>query len=118
MSSVVNHVNPFRECLVLGGFHDFALARTLVVDAAQVQDAMDDDAVQLGVIRGIELFGIGAHRVEADKQVARNAVSFGIVEGDDVGVIIVLQVLAVHLQYLLIGAEDVGYFGRRLSPIL
>lgn len=35
------------EGLVLGGLHDFAFARPFVVDAAEVQHAVYDDAVQL-----------------------------------------------------------------------
>ena len=59
-----------------------------------MQDAVDDDPVQLPFIRLFELLGISAYGVEADEEVARDSVPFGIVEGDDVGVIVMLQVLA------------------------
>ena len=103
------------QCLVLLRFHYFSFARSLVVDATKVEDAVDDDAVQFPFIRLVELFGIGSHSVQADKEVARNAVPFGLVEGDDIRVIIMLQVLTVYFQYLLVRAEDIGYFAHFLS---
>ena len=90
--------------------HDFTFARPLVVDAAKVQDAVDDDPVEFGFVRSLELFGIGTYRVQTDEQVARNAVSLTVVERDDVGVIIVLQILAVYFQNLFIRTENVSYF--------
>ena len=76
---------------------------------------MDDDPMQLPFIRLFELLGIGSYGVEADEEVARYSVPFGIVEGDDVGVIVMLQVLAVHFQYLLVGAEYVSHFAHLLA---
>lgn len=99
---------------ILGRFHDFAFAGSLVVDAAQVQDAVDNDAVQFAFVRLVELLGVGAHGVQADEQVACDAVSFAIIEGDDIGVVIVLQVLSIHLQDFFIRAEDVGDFAYLL----
>ena len=65
------------------------------------------------VIAG-KLFGVGADRIQADEEVAAQAVALAVVESDDVRVVIVLQVLAVHLQDLLVRAEDVGYFADSL----
>jgi hypothetical protein len=36
-----------EECPVLGGLHNLALAGPFVVDAAKVENAMDNDAVEL-----------------------------------------------------------------------
>ena len=103
------------ERLVFGGFHDFPFSRSFVVNAAKVQDAVDDDAVQLPfvVIAG-KLFGVGAYRIQADKEVAAQAVAFAVVESDDVRVVIVLKVLAVHFEDFLVRTEDVGYFADSL----
>ena len=41
-------------------FHDLALSRAFVVDATEVQDAVDDDAMELLVVGLMEELGIGA----------------------------------------------------------
>jgi len=71
--------------------------------------------MQFPFVRLLELLGIGTHGIEADEEVATDAVSLGVVEGDDVGVIVMLQVLAVYFQYLLIGAKDIGHFAHLLA---
>ena len=76
---------------------------------------MDDDTMQFSFISLVELFGIGTYGIEADEEVARDTISFGVVEGNDVGVIVMLQILAVHFQNLLIGAENIGYFADFLA---
>ena len=55
----------------------------------------------------MESLRICPDRIEADKQVTRDLISFRIIEGDDIRVIIVLEILAVYLQDLLVRAEDV-----------
>ena len=40
----------YGESLVFGCFHDFPFPRTFVVDAAKMEYAMDDDAVQLLIV--------------------------------------------------------------------
>ena len=110
----VAHLVEQRKSFVFSCFHYFALARPLVVDAHKVQNAVYDDAVQLVVVSLAKLLGIGAHRVEADKQVAAQHIALAVVEGDDVGVIVVLEVLAVHLEYLFVVAEHVGHLAHAL----
>lgn len=48
--------------------------------------------------------------VDADVDVARDDVAGGVVEGDDVGVVVVLQILIVDFKNLFVAAEDVVYF--------
>ena len=95
---------------VLGSFHDFSFTRTFVVNAAEVENAVDDDAMQFGIVVSAKKLGVGANGVEADEQVATQFVALAIVEGDDVGIVVVLQVLAVHLQYFLVVTEKIGDF--------
>lgn len=97
------------------GFHDLALAGPFVVDAAEVEDSVDDGAVKLLDRIGVERLGIGAHRVEADEDIARDLVAARIVEGDHVRVIVMLEILPVHLQNLLVRAEDVADVARLLA---
>ena len=78
---------------VFGGFHDFAFAGAFVVDAAEVEDAVNDDAVELlvvggaetgGVVRGDELLAVRQYGVEADEHIAAYHIGAAVVEGDDV----------------------------------
>ena len=71
---------------------------------------MDDDAVKLLFVRLVEEFCIGANGVKTDEEVAAKAVAFTIVEGDDVGEVVMLQVLTIYFDDLFVIAEDVGYF--------
>ena len=100
------------EGLVFFCLHDFALARALVVDATKVQDAVDDDAVQLFVVRAAKLLGIAAHGVERDDDVAIDGVALIVVEGDDVGEIVVAQILAVDFEYLLVVDKEIAYLSH------
>lgn len=94
------------QCLVLGSFHNFPFSRTFIIDAAKVQDAMDNDPVQFSfiVVAG-KLFGIGAYRIKADKEIAAQAVAFAIVKSDDVGIIIMLKILPVYFENFLVRAK-------------
>ena len=87
-----------------------------------MEDAVDDDAVELFIVGGALLLGIGAHGVEADEEVACDGVFLAgeegivaVVEGDDVGVVVVLQILTVHLKYFFVVAEDVADVPHPLS---
>ena len=96
------------KCLILMTFHDFALTRALVVDAAQVQHAMHNHAHELVAIVGSILRGIAAHGVERNHHVAAYAVAIAVVEGDDVGIVVVTQVLLVGGQDVVIVAEHIS----------
>ena len=73
---------------------------------------MDDDAVQLVVVLLAKLLGIGAHGVERYHDVAANDARLVVVEGYDVGVIVVAQVLVVYLKYLLVVHKHVAYLAH------
>lgn len=106
---------PHGQRTVLGSLHDFALAGSLVVDAAEVEYTVYDDAVQLLIIFGGKLLAVALHRVETDEEVATDDIALGIVEGDDVGVVVVLQELAVDLEDALVVAEDVAHVAHLLA---
>ena len=110
---LVGKIQGKRLVLVL--LHDLTLARALVVDATEVQDAMDDDAMEFALVGLIELLGIGAHGVEADDNIARNLITLGIIEGDDVGVIVVSKELAIAVENTLIVDELVANFAQPLA---
>ena len=68
---------------------------------------MDDDTVQLLLESAAEILGVLPYPVDAYQNVARNDVAFHIVESDDVGISIVVEVLAVDLQNIFVVAKKV-----------
>ena len=76
------------ERLVLVLLHDFSLSRALVVDATEVQNAMDDDAMKLIIVGLAKLLGIGTHGIERNHDVAVNHIILIVIEGDDIGIVI------------------------------
>ena len=76
---------------------------------------MDDDAMEFALIGLIELLGIGAHGVEADNNIARNLIALGIIESDDVGVIVVSKELAIAIENTLVVDELVANFAQSLA---
>lgn len=99
-----NHAEGF----IFGGLHQGALPRSLIVDAAQVQHSVHYHAMEFFFVTGVLPYGIAAHGVEAYEDVAIDDVAFGIVEGDNVGIVVVGKVSAVYLENLLVIAELVA----------
>ena len=54
---------------------------------------MYDGAMQFLVILGSKLLTIGLHGVKTDEEVSADGIALGIVKGDDVRVVIMLQIL-------------------------
>ena len=94
--------------------HDLSFAGTFVIDAAEMKQSVDYHAVKLGHVISADSFSIGAHGIERYKHIATHASATGIVEGDYVSVIVMLQVLPVDLYYLVVVTEDVSQ--RSVSP--
>ena len=82
--------------------HNLTFARTFVVDPTQMQNAVDDDAHQFAPI----------WLVDEIKLEQLN----GVIESDYVGIVIMIEKLAVDLQYLFVVAEKVAYLPH--SPAL
>ena len=80
-----------------------------------MEDAVDDDATELLVVGLAELLGVAAHRVYGDDDVAVDGVALGIVEGDDVGVVVVVEVGAVDFQNPLVGDKHVADVAHALA---
>ena len=87
----------------------------LVVDATQVKDAVYDHAMQFLLICGANLLAVASHGIQRDEKVTTYNILLTIVESDDVGVIVVLQVLTVYLKDLFIIAENVGNISNLLA---
>ena len=68
---------------------------------------MDDDTVQLVKERCAYLLGVGGNRVERYIDVAIHACARGIIKGDDVGIVVVLEKLLIDSKDFLVVAEDI-----------
>lgn len=107
----------FLEGTILVRLHYFTLAGAFIVDAAKVEDTVNDDTMELALIGSTHQFGIGGYGVERQEYVAADTASACIVEGDDVGVIIVTKKLAVDLENLFISTEDIVDRTEQLAVI-
>ena len=95
---------------IFSSFHDFSLTRAFVVDAHEVEHAMHEYAMEFVVIVFAQHLGIGAHGVEGDVEIACQHCASTIVEGDDVGVVVVLEILPIGGENFLVVAEDIVDF--------
>lgn len=100
----------YFQCPVFGCFHNFALTRPFIVNAAQVKDTMDDCSVKFLIIRSLELFGVGFYSVQTDEKIAGKTITLTIIESNDIRVVIVLQILAIYLQYFFVRTENIRDF--------
>ena len=71
---------------------------------------MDDDAMQLMEERCTYLFGIGGNCINRNINIAIYTRARGIIKGDDIRIIVVLQELAIDGEDLLVVAEDIIEF--------
>ena len=78
---------------------------------------MDDDTVQLVDERCANLFGVGGNRVERYVNIAIHACARGIIKGDDVGIVVVLEKLLIDSKDLLIIAEDIVEVAHRVAVL-
>ena len=77
----------------------------MVIVADEVQQAVHDDAIELiRKLRPVKS-GILPHGIYGDEKVSGEAVSLAVIEGDDIGIIIVLQIFYIDIQYIIIGTE-------------
>ena len=96
----------------------------MVIVTDQVQDTMDNHTVQLVFEFGPVELRVLPDRIHADEQVAADAIALAIVERDDVGKVIVLQILHVHVQDVVVRTENDGNvtqapdlaFGNQFEP--
>ena len=59
---------------------------------------MDDDAVELVFVGLAEELSIGAHGVETDDKVTADYAALIVIEGNDVGVIVVAEIGVINLE--------------------
>ena len=106
------------KCLVFVCLHDFSFSRTFVVNATKMQDSMNNGAMQLFVIRSVESIRICFHCIQTNEQVSGYFIAFRIIKGNDICIIIVLEILSVYFQDFLIGTEDITDITRFFAVCL
>ena len=105
MTDLPGSVAPQTQGLILGPLHNSTLARTFVINAAEMEHTMHDDTMQFFLVLGVLLHSIAANRVETDKYITVDYRTLGIVKSDNVCIIIMGKVLAVDLNDFVIIAE-------------
>ena len=78
---------------------------------------MDDDTVQFVEEWCAYLFGVGGNSIERDLDVAIHACARGIIKGDDVGIVVVLEKLLIDSKDLLVVAEDIVEVAHRVAVV-
>ena len=91
-------------------FHYFAFSWAFIVDATQVKNAVYDNSVEFFVIGCVVFQRIAFNGVETYEDVSVKGVALGVVECDDIGVVVVVEVLSVYFKNFWIVAKDVCHF--------
>ena len=63
----------------------------------------------------MEELRIGAYGIQRDDKVAINGIAFALVEGNDVGVVVVPQILAVYGEDMLVVAKQIAHLADLLA---
>ena len=74
----------------------------MIVVADKMKKPVDDHAVKLIIKFGSELDGILPHAVNADEKITGKPVALALVEGNDIGEIVMMQVAKIHIKNVII----------------
>ena len=89
--------------------------RGLIRLTREMQQAVDNNTMQLVEKWHTLLLGIGGNRVQRNINIAIHARVRGIIKGDDIGIVVVLKELTIDRQNLLVVAEDIVEFAYRVA---
>ena len=81
----------------------------------EMQQAVDNNTMQLVEKWHTLLLGIGGNRVQRNINIAIHARVRGIIKGDDIGIVVVLKELTIDRQNLLVVAEDIVELAYRIA---
>ena len=76
-----------------------------------MQYAVDNDTMQFVFVSKIKSTGIRAYGIETDKQVAIHRIRFAGIEGDDVGVVVMIEKFLIGFQDIFVITEKIGDIG-------
>lgn len=83
-----------------------------IVIADKVKHAVNHHAQQLCFTRNIETFGIIAYPIVTNEHIAAHKFVLDIIKSDDVGVVVVAEILLVHVPKILVGTENIRQVSR------
>ena len=86
----------------------------MVIISYKMKKAVDNDPVQLILELSSILTGIFPDTVDTYKEISGQSVTFTIVESNDIGKIIVLEISLVYIQNIIVRTEDYRYVTRTL----
>ena len=99
---------PKGESFVFAGTHTGRVGLGFIALTEQVEHSVDDDTMKFAVEGGGKCLCVFLDAFDTDKYVARDEAFFNIVEGDDVGLGVVVEVGLVDSEQVSIGTEEVG----------
>ena len=105
------------ECAFLFAGHLGACLGCLVGLSGQVDEAVDDDAMEFLFVGGTNHLGIAANGVERDENISVDRRFGGVVEGDGVGVVVVLEELPIDFELAFIRAKNVVNFAHLVAVV-
>ena len=106
------------EGYVFGLLHPGSFLWGLVVEAAEVQQAVYDDAAKFLLLFGTILLCIGADGIEADVDVAAQGIALRVVKADMVGIVVMTYEAAVDVEDGFIIHKDVVHVAHHLAIAL
>ena len=89
-------------------FHYFALTGSFVINATQVQHAMNDDAVQFVLLDGMNEESVRGDSIERNHHVARDALPRAVIKRDNVGIVIMVEETAIGVEDIFIVTKNIG----------
>ena len=78
------------KCFVLAPGHKFTFSGAFVIDPAQVKYSMYDNPVDFFVVVCLKLFRIALYCIQAYEYISGNSLTFSVIEGNYICIIIVL----------------------------
>ena len=82
---------------------------------SEEENAVNDDTVQLFVVFLLKQFSIRTDSVQRDDQIAIHHIAFVIVEGDDIGIVVVSQILAIDGKNMLVVTKQIAHLADLLA---
>lgn len=110
-------MSDFFECVFLFGSHLRFGFWGFVSLTCEVKQTVDNDAMKLVQECSAYLCRIAFNRIKRDINVAVHARACGIIKGDDISIVVMLEKLSINGENLFIVAEDVIKVAYRIAVL-
>ena len=105
-----------KGTLFFSGHNGFGL-RSLVALSRKMKYSVNNNTQKLFIKRSTGLFCIGTDRIQTNENITRKRLTLRIVESNDIGIVVVLQELAIDRQNTLIITEDISNITHFLAIV-